>query len=202
MSSSTAAVTTTALSSQVPHQRRDLSGFAFVALDVETWNNQEGSVCAVGVAVVRGGAVVDEYTALCHPDGAFGEADYRHMAANKLQLGDLYHAQSFADAFETVSAFVGDLPVVSHDAEADAAHLARACEVAEVAAPAWEWHCTEAIAREVLGLHSSALPDVAAALGLPRFTLHEAGADARATAGVLLGLAARAGAVRLSHLPR
>lgn len=204
MSSTTDAVQSTALphQRQQGHQRHQLAGFDFVAVDVETWNNQVGSVCAVGLAVVRGGVVVDEYEALCHPDGAFGPADYRHMSANKLQLGDLYHAPSFADLFATVSAFVGDLPVVAHDASDDAAHLARACEVAEVASPSWEWHSTEAIAREVLGLHSPALPDVAAALGLPRFTLHHAASDARATAGVLLGLAARTGAVRLGHLPR
>ncbi|MGQ7296596.1 3'-5' exonuclease [Quadrisphaera sp. KR29] len=195
--------TTQALRAAVlPRQRRDLSGFDFVALDVETWNGRTGSVCAVGLAVVRGGAVVDEYEALCHPAPELGEADYRHMVVNRLQLGDLYHAQSFGELFETVSAFVGDLPVVAHGAAADAAHLARACEVGGLAAPAWEWHCTEAVARRALDLTSWALPDVAAALALPRFSLHQAGAEARATAAVLLGLAERTGAVRLAHLPR
>ncbi len=198
MTTTPAVVSTTSL----PRQRGDVSGFDFVAVDVETWNSTTGAVCAVGVAVVRGGVVVDQYEALCRPAAELGDADFRHMAVNKLQLGDIYHAAPFEDLFATLAAFVGDLPVVAHDAAADAAHLARACEVAGVDAPAWEWHCTETIAREVLGLHSSALPDVAAALDLPRFTLHQAGADARATAGVLLGLARRAGAVRLAHLPR
>jgi DNA polymerase III epsilon subunit-like protein len=198
MSSTTETVRTAV----VPRQRRDLTGFDFVAVDVETWNGRTGSVCAVGLAVVRGGAVVDEYEALCHPAPELGEADYRHMAANRLQLGDIYHAQTFPELFETVRAFVGDLPVVAHQAPADAAHLARACEVAGIDAPAWEWHCTEAIARRALDLTSWALPDVAAALALPRFPLHQSGAEARATASVLLGLAARTGAVRLGHLPR
>ncbi|MBC3760940.1 hypothetical protein ACUN7V_18105 [Quadrisphaera oryzae] len=186
----------------VPRQRRDLTGFDFVAVDVETWNGRTGSVCAVGLAVVRGGVVVDEYEALCHPAAELGEADYRRMSANRLQLGDIYHAQPFAELFETVSAFVGDLPVVAHHAAADAAHLAQACEVAGVDAPAWEWHCTEAIARKALDLTSWALPDVSTALALPRFPLHQSGAEARATAAVLLGLAERTGAVRLAHLPR
>ncbi len=92
--------------------------------------------------------------------------------------------------------------MVAHHAPADAAHLAQACEVAGIDAPAWEWHCTEAIARKALDLTSWALPDVAAALSLPRFPLHQSGAEARATAAVLLGLAAQTGAVRLGHLPR
>lgn len=198
MSSTTEPLRTAVL----PRQRRDLTGFDFVALDVETWNGRTGSVCAVGLAVVRGGVVVDEYEALCHPAAELGEADYAHMAVNHLQLGDIYHAQPFTHLLETVSAFVGDLPVVAHRAPLDARHLARACEVAGVEAPAWEWHCTEAIARKALDLTSWALPDVAAALSLPRFSLHQSGAEARSTAAVLLGLAEQTGAVRLGHLPR
>jgi DNA polymerase III subunit epsilon len=42
-------------------------GLSFAALDVETPNSSRGSVCSIGVAIVRDGELVAQHSWLCQP---------------------------------------------------------------------------------------------------------------------------------------
>ena len=46
----------------------------FAAIDFETANNERTSACSIGVVIVRGGEVVDEYYSLIHPEPEIGRA--------------------------------------------------------------------------------------------------------------------------------
>ena len=43
------------------------NGSSFAAIDVETANAKRGSICSIGVAIVRDGARVGTHSWLCRP---------------------------------------------------------------------------------------------------------------------------------------
>jgi DNA polymerase-3 subunit epsilon len=51
------------------------AGLDFVAFDVETANSRRGSICAIGAAVVRGGAVVSTHSWLTRPPAGLDHFD-------------------------------------------------------------------------------------------------------------------------------
>lgn len=48
---------------------------SFTAFDVETANSSRGSICAIGYAVVREGALIEQGQWLCRPPDEVGHFD-------------------------------------------------------------------------------------------------------------------------------
>lgn len=93
----------------------------------------------------------------------------------------------------SVEEFVGDLPLVAHNAQFDASALRDAAIASGVAVPKLMFACTLAQSRATkLDVVNHKLPTLAEHFGIALDNHHDAGADAYACAGIMVGLARKA----------
>ncbi|GEL93699.1 exonuclease domain-containing protein [Cellulomonas composti] len=163
----------------------------FTSIDFETANSTRSSVCAVGMARVRDGRVVETYRRLvCPPQGAYA---FTNTWIHGIGPEDVVAAPTWDDLLPEVVAFIGADVLVAHNASFDGSVFSRASQECGCAVSGLTFVCTLRLARALLALGSYSLPFVAHELGLPAFDHHEAGADAGVAAEVAVALAARAG---------
>lgn len=175
------------------------TGLDFVALDVETANYQRGSICAVGLTVVRSGEIVRTHSWLCRPPELLGET-WTNTWIHGIRREDVADKPRFSDLLVEALAVIGDLAVVAHNAAFDIGALREACSYSGISWPRLTYGCTMVMARRALDLPSNGLATVAAELAVPLGRHHDAGSDSLAAAGIALGLAQRTGTTTLNHL--
>lgn len=161
----------------------------FAAFDVETANEDTGSIIQLGVAVVRGGKVTERYSWMCRPPKGLEYFDEANVAIHGITAADVAGEPSFPEQLAKFVDVVGDLDVVAHNARFDFTALSRACRAEGVAAPRLNFACTYMWARQMqLGLPNLKLPTLAEAAGTSLENHHDATADAVACAEVALWL--------------
>jgi DNA polymerase III epsilon subunit-like protein len=177
----------------------DAAWSSFVAIDFETANEQPGSPCSVGWAVVDAGRIVDVGAGLIRPP-AFRFAD-RNIAIHGIRPDDVANAAEWPPVLDWLVAKIAGRPLVAHNAGFDMGVIVQACELTGSPVPPITFACSLEISRHVWPeLHSHALGDVADALDLPPFAHHEAGADARVAAEIVLAAALEMGRPALLEL--
>lgn len=170
-----------------------IPGLNFVAVDVETANSDWGSICQVGAVKVVDGVISDDsYVTLCKPPAPVDSFDESNIAIHGIQAEDVSQAPRFSDTIEDLASFVGDLPLVAHNAQFDTTALTRAAEYSEATLPPSYFGCSLALARSLnLSVQNHKLPTVAKEFGYDLEHHHDALADARACAEIVLGAARR-----------
>jgi len=172
----------------------------FTAIDFETANPSRASACAVGLAKVREGAVIDTATWLIAPPEGLDDFAPRHVAIHGITPESVRDAPAWDRVFPEVMGFIGGDDLLAHNAPFDRSVLQQVCAVFDIDAPAAAWYDTLPIARRLLTLGSYSLPFVARALNLDDLTHHEAQADAIQAARIAIALSGRAGAGNLRDL--
>lgn len=171
-----------------------IPAFDFVALDVETANEDWGSICQVGVVRVTDGNVHESRSWLCQPPAGIHHFDQFNIDIHGITADDVATAPSFGELLPEITKFIGELPVLAHNAQFDISALQRACTASGIDAPELHFGCTLSLAR-----HSSIhfpghrLPVVAETLGVPQNHHHDAEDDALTCAGIAIELAKRGG---------
>lgn len=158
----------------------------FVAIDVETANNEPSSICAIGAVKVVNGVVVDSRYSLVKP-----EPDYYHWACVRVHGitdKDTADAPTFDRVWTSWREWMGDLPLVAHNARFDSNCIARACRVYRLEAPD-NWFCTCVAARRAIPrgvLQSKSLDSLCDFFAIPLEHHHNALDDALACAQLAL----------------
>lgn len=160
----------------------------FAAIDFETANECPSSVCSVGVVVVRGGEIVDEFYSLIHPEPEYFQWFCRRV--HGLGPADTEDAPVFPKVWEKVAELIGELPLVAHNSPFDEGCLKAVFRVYQMDYPDYEFHDTCAASRRSFGrlLPNHRLPTVATACGFPLENHHNALADAEACAHIAMKL--------------
>lgn len=171
---------------------------SFAAFDVETANPARGSICSIGIAIVRNGVRVRTESLLCRPPAAVGSFAPFNVRIHRITPAVVVGEPTFAQRLPEVRELVGELPVVAHNAVFDMNNLTRACEFSGVPLPGWTYGCSLGWAKRQLVLGDYKLKTVANALGVRLDRHHEAGADAAAAADITIALA-RIARVRTIH---
>ncbi|GAB0102535.1 exonuclease domain-containing protein [Nocardia sp. JMUB6875] len=179
-----------------------MAGLSFAAIDVETANSARGSICAVGVTVVRDGRREETASWLCRPPAGLDFFNWHNIRVHGISAAMVADQPCFAERFPEVVATVGDLPLIAHNAGFDSGAIREACARSGIQAPAWDFSCSLSLARRHLNLDSYRLPHVAAALGIDFTNHHDAAADAAAAADIVIALAERSGVDSLAALER
>lgn len=175
----------------------------FAAFDVETANEDTGSIIQLGVAVVRGGKVTERYSWMCRPPKGLEYFDEANVAIHGITAADVAGEPSFPEQLAKFVDVVGDLDVVAHNARFDFTALSRACRAEGVAAPKLNFACTYMWARQMqLGLPNLKLPTLAEAAGASLENHHDATADAVACAEVALWLMEQQRATSVADLSK
>lgn len=169
-----------------------IPGLHFVAVDVETANADWGSICQIGLSKVIDGSVVDDQVWLCKPPAGIDDFAAANIAIHGITAEDVAEAMPFDAAFAAAMEFCGDLPLAAHNAQFDMTAFRRATLAAGIPTPSATFGCSLALARAAkLDVPNHKLPTVAKALGADLLKHHDAGADARACAEIVIALAQR-----------
>ena len=172
----------------------------FTAIDFETANSSSASACAVGLARVRDGRVVDTAGWLIKPPAGHDRFFELNVGIHGIRPEDVERAAGWAEQLADLAAFVGDDVLVAHNAGFDMSVLRRACEATDAACPPYRYICSLQVSRKTYDLSSYRLPFVAAAAGFLDFAHHDAAADALACAHIMIDAARRAGATDVVEL--
>lgn len=177
-----------------------MNGMNFTAIDVETANSNRGSVCAVGITVVRAGQIERAVEWHVKPEAGLGSFSPRNVAIQGITAEMARSGNSWAKSLDAIASLAEDYPLVAYNAPFDRSAILQASEFSGLQAPTNEFHCALALSRRLLTLEAYKLSHVVAELGLDPFDHHQAGADAAACAQVVLSLAEREGADTVSDL--
>ncbi len=177
-------------------------GLSFTAIDFETANPTRASVCSVGVVKVRDGHIVDCLRTLVRPPTACSSFNPRNVRVHGITEVDVVGAPTWDRVFPDVMELAGGDALVAHNASFDRSVLTGASREYGIPVPRLTWLCTLDAAKSVLPLASYKLPDVSSALGIPAHQHHDAGADARQCALVLVELCRQQGTGGLDLMTR
>ncbi|MHA2789323.1 exonuclease domain-containing protein [Corynebacterium sp. S7] len=172
----------------------EVPGLDFVGFDVETANGQWGSICQVGAVKIIDGIETERVSWLCTPPEPYNFFDPFNVGIHGITQDDVANQPAFHERLAELVDFVGDLPIVAHNAQFDATALRDACIAADEPIPHLLFACTLAQSRaSSLQVENHKLPTVAAELGIEFSNHHDAAADASAAAEIMVEFARRAG---------
>lgn len=164
----------------------------FVAIDVETANEDFASICQVGVATYRAGELVDEFSTLVDPQDWFSAIN---ISIHGITEDDVRGAPTFVEIADGLGARLADAIAVCHT-HFDRVSLAQAFHRHERQAPACAWLDTARVARRCwpdrFAERGYGLVPVCQFIG-HGFKHHDALNDAKASAAILLAAAQHAG---------
>jgi len=83
----------------------------FVALDVETANTGIGSICQIGLAAFKDGALIREWSSLINPEEAFSDFN---INIHGLTAADVADAPTLPEVADTLRAWLNQRIVVCH----------------------------------------------------------------------------------------
>src|SRR5699024_3810080 len=169
-----------------------VDGFDFVAFDVETANDDWGSICQIGLVRYENGVEVDSVSWFCTPPEPLNFFEPANLAIHGVTAEQEAGAPAVAAVLADLVGFVGGRPLVARNAQADVSASSRACAAAGIEAPVCNFGCSLALSRSSrLKFHNHRLPTVALVLGVELRKHHDATEDARACAGITIELARR-----------
>lgn len=174
----------------------------FTAIDFETANSSPASACSVGLVRVRDGRVVATAGWLIQPPAGHDEFQEWNVKIHGIRPHDVRDAATWSEQFDRLCAFAGADVLVAHNAGFDLNVLRRASEATGEICPPYRSLCSLQVARKTYELDSYRLPKAAAAAGFSEFSHHDALADARACAEIVIDSARRAEASDVFGLAR
>lgn len=163
----------------------------FTAIDFETANSHPASACAVGLARVRDGVVVDRAEWLIKPPEARGEFLPFNMKIHGISPDMVADAWQWAEQLTEMNTFIGDDIAVAHNASFDMGVIKGACHEVVAPTPKLRYLCSVHVSRKTYDIRSHRLPLAAEAAGFREFEHHNALADAEACAAIVIDAAKR-----------
>jgi len=163
---------------------------SFIAIDVETANNHQTSVCAIGAVKIKNGIIADTFYTLVKPYPNF-YFRYFTEKIHGISRADTDSAPCFAEIWPYLHRFIGELPLVAHNKAFDMTCLKATARHYGIDFPDLPSYCTLMSARQSIPrgfIKSYSLPYVADFLGIPFRNHHNALADAMACAKIALTL--------------
>lgn len=174
----------------------------FTAIDFETANSHAASACAVGLARVRGGVVVERAEWLIKPPAGHDTFVPFNIKIHGITPEMVADAPDWASQLDDLRTFIGSDIAVAHNAGFDMGVIRAACAATITPTPKLRYLCSVQVSRKTYELASHRLPIAAAAAGFGEFSHHEALADAEACAAIVIDSARRHGAPDLVALAK
>ena len=178
-----------------------ISSLDFVAVDVQTANAKQASVCAVGIALVRAGEVVATEKILVQPPTGPDSFSALNRGIHGIGAEDVREAPEWDEVAGQLEVLGTQLPLVAHNAAADRGAYEAACAETGRTAQPMEWLDLLELSRRLRpDSRQHTLPALAEAYGVSLADHHDAEQDARACAEVLVAIAQEQGVGQLGQL--
>ena len=143
----------------------------FAAIDFETANWQQTSVCSVGIVVMNRGVIEDRFYSLIHPAPNFYSR--RNTAIHGLSRED-------------IAPMIEGIPLVAHNSMFDEGCLKAVFRLYEMDYPGYSFYCTYRLSRKLFkGLENYQLHTVSSFCGYDLKNHPHALADAEAAAVIM-----------------
>ncbi|WP_411702338.1 exonuclease domain-containing protein [Corynebacterium sp. LaCa142] len=171
-------------------------GLDFVAVDVETANDNWGSICQIGAVRYRDGQETASQSWLCTPPPGLEHFAEINISIHGITAADVEGAIPFATAAAELFDFIDSDVIVAHNVQFDSSALRSGLLAAGADVPTVPLACSLALSRDaskqgVISVANHKLPTVVKHLGGASFTHHDATEDARAAGTIITGLAQR-----------
>ena len=142
----------------------------FAAIDFETANWQQTSVCSVGIVVMNRGVIEDRFYSLIHA----------------LSREDTEEALAFPTVWREIAPMIEGIPLVAHNSMFDEGCLKAVFRLYEMDYPGYSFYCTYRLSRKLFkGLENYQLHTVSSFCGYDLKNHHHALADAEAAAVIM-----------------
>ena len=156
----------------------------WVAIDFETATRARDSACAVGIAVVHEGAIVDAGSWLIRPPG--NEYERWNVRIHGITPDRTQSAPSFGDLWPVLRGYLEETNVLAHNASFDMGVLRALLASAGLEPPDMHYVCTVLLARRAFPeLPRHRLDTVCDHCGI-ELAHHDAASDAAACAAIAL----------------
>ncbi|WP_164470893.1 exonuclease domain-containing protein [Vaginisenegalia massiliensis] len=120
---------------------------SFIALDVETANQNTASICSIGLVKFTHGQIVDQYYQLINPQENFS---WHNMQIHHITPDDVHQQPTWPQIHEDVLSFIADYPIVAHNAPFDMAALSGVMSKYQLPIPPLSYLCTVALTKQVI----------------------------------------------------
>ncbi|MBL1422508.1 MAG: transposase [Alphaproteobacteria bacterium] len=155
----------------------------FVAIDVETANNEIESICQIGITTYSNGKLIHEWSSLINPQSDFGNFNIK---IHGIQPHDVKDAPTFAQAYPEFSQLLSNKYIVSHTFF-DRTAINNSIQKHGLPPIENNWIDTVKVARKTWGhipLASYGLANVCQFIGF-KFNHHDALEDAKACGAIM-----------------
>lgn len=162
----------------------------YIALDVETPNSKNDSICSIAVELLTDEKVTEEWYTLVDPEDVFEDFN---ISIHHIKPHDVEGAPKFEEVWRKISGYIKDRIVIAHNAEFDLTVLAKSLEKRQMPLPDIRYLCTVDLGKR---LHYNftnvkgdlVLSNFARTLGVELTQHHNALYDTRACTGIFLRL--------------
>jgi DNA polymerase-3 subunit epsilon len=160
----------------------------FAAIDFEVANAHRSSICSIGIAIVKDGAIVSHYSRLVRPSPNYYLRNFTNI--HGITYFDTEQEEGFPEVWVQVSALIKDLPLVAHNSRFEEGCLRAVHALFDMEYPNYTFFCTYRASRLKLKdqVRNYKLPTVAAHCGYILKNHHNALADAEACASIAIKL--------------
>lgn len=168
-------------------------GLSFVSIDFETANSFRGSPCAIGMVKVINGQIIEDYSALVRPPEGYDDFDPWNVTIHGITPHLVRNSKRFGDQWPDIMKFIGELPIVAHNAGFDLGVIREALRVSDIVWPQLDYVCTMVMSRRVYEIPSHTLAFVAEAAEVPwdEELHHDAKYDSLIAAQITISMARR-----------
>ena len=157
----------------------------FIAIDFETANAKQYP-CAVGLVVVENNIIIDEYYTLINPGQPFSRTN---VAIHGITAKDVAEAPTFPEVWGAIGRYFTRYPVVAHNASFDKSVLEKTVRRCKLDTLPMVYYDTMGLYRHNRPeAEAFDLPSVCAALHIDNGHHHNALADAKAAAHIMICL--------------
>jgi DNA polymerase III epsilon subunit-like protein len=167
----------------------------FVAIDFETANEDRGSACEIGLVRFSGGKVVDRFQSLVYQE----YFNPFNVSLHGITEKHVAKAPYFDEVWAEAETFIGESPLLAHNAGFDIGVLYRSLQMGEIR-NTYTYFCSMVLSRRMLDISYFGLPGVTEYLGIDYPMNHRADSDAEAAGRVASALMARQSVTSLHEL--
>jgi DNA polymerase-3 subunit epsilon len=169
----------------------------FIAIDFEIANKDRGSICAMGVAVVEKGKLIEKEGLLIKPTP--NRYTWPYIGIHGINDAQTQHLKTFKQQWKDLKPYLHNQKIVFHNAPFDCSALLTALDNHQLSYPNTDYYCTYRLSKALLNLDKHKL-DVVSKHFKIKLKHHDAKSDAAAAAQIALRLCDKYKASSLEEL--